>query len=348
LRLLADGAAEGTHGVQLIFVAHPDLRQRLKQPALRSLDQRIATRAQLPPLDRAETREYIDHRLRLCGAGAERLFSASALRAVRRRSSGVPRLINLICHNALVLAYAAGAKQVSAAQVRSAADEFQGKSHSAPGSWRRWPSSFAAMLNRLAQPLPTMPVFVGGLLAAILLPSGATLDRHSHRSDRISSHAQRVAELLTLSLPTTRIVDQTRDESVVAAGSALQVTSTTLPKTGLRVLPAELVASVVQDARVAPDRLAAEQLVVTASTSAISGALTRGDSSRGIARTADTPSNFELVTVRAGDTLHSLARDYLGSDELADLELLREANPEITDLDLIHPGEVLRVPAQAD
>lgn len=349
LRLLADGVAEGANPIQLIFVAHPDLRQRLKQPALRSLDQRIATRAELPPLDRAETREYIDHRLRLCGAGADRLFTAGALRTVRRRTGGVPRLINLVCHNALVLSYAAGAKRVSETHVRSAADEFQGKSHAAPGRWRTWPSSFTATLQRMAQPLPTMPVFVGGLLAAIMLPSGATVDRHAH-SATIPPHTRIATEPARPALLSTRIVDRTGDEILAVAPSTASIITSALPATKSRVMPTALLTSVVHDAgNAAPDRLAAAQLVVTPSASdAPAATAPPSNSSNGVSKAADLPSNFELVTVHAGDTLHSLARDHLGSDEGADLERLRAANPEITDLDLIHPGEVLRVPAQAN
>ena len=78
----------------------------LSRPELRQLNQRITARFDLTPLDRAETRTYVQHRLNIAGNRHDRaIFSVSALREIYRLSGGVPRLINLLCDRAMLGAY---------------------------------------------------------------------------------------------------------------------------------------------------------------------------------------------------------------------------------------------------
>jgi hypothetical protein len=78
----------------------------------------------LKPLQRAEVVEYIEQRLHACGGSAKRIFRAAALRQIVRHSAGIPRRINVLCHNAMLLAFSAGAKQVDARMVQAAVTEY--------------------------------------------------------------------------------------------------------------------------------------------------------------------------------------------------------------------------------
>lgn len=108
--------------LRIILVGQPELRSLLARPDLRQLAQRITARYHLPPLDQEETAAYVGHRLQVADGRGE-LFTGGALRAVYRRSGGIPRLINVICDRALLGAYGQGARQVDAKRVRQAARE---------------------------------------------------------------------------------------------------------------------------------------------------------------------------------------------------------------------------------
>lgn len=108
--------------LRIILVGQPELRTLLARPDLRQLAQRITARYHLPPLDREETIAYIGHRLRVAGGRGD-LFTPGALRAVHRRSGGIPRLINIICDRALLGAYGQGARRVDARLVHQATRE---------------------------------------------------------------------------------------------------------------------------------------------------------------------------------------------------------------------------------
>lgn len=101
--------------LQIALVGQPELDEKLDSPALRQLKQRIAFRCCLAPLSAAETSEYIAWRLKRAGAnGASPQFPAGALEAVYKYSGGYPRLINAICENALISAFAKSTRTISA------------------------------------------------------------------------------------------------------------------------------------------------------------------------------------------------------------------------------------------
>ncbi len=108
--------------LQIFLVGQPELRDLLDRKGLRQVAQRITARYHLLPLDRRETRSYIQHRLAVAGA-AQNPFTRAALRNISRLSSGVPRLINILCDRALLGAYATQQRQVNARIVRRAARE---------------------------------------------------------------------------------------------------------------------------------------------------------------------------------------------------------------------------------
>lgn len=104
--------------LQIALVGQPELDEKLDSPGLRQLKQRIAFRCCLAPLSAAETGEYIAWRLKRAGAnGSSPQFPASALEAVYNYSGGYPRLINAICENALISAFAKSTRTISAPMI---------------------------------------------------------------------------------------------------------------------------------------------------------------------------------------------------------------------------------------
>ena len=125
VRLLTNLETAKQKLLQIILIGQPELRELLARNDLRQLAQRITGRYHLEPLTREETAQYIEHRLRVAGALGE-VFDAGAKSAVYKLSGGVPRLINVICDRALLGAYSAESRHVSAGLVRRAAAEVSG------------------------------------------------------------------------------------------------------------------------------------------------------------------------------------------------------------------------------
>lgn len=128
IRLLSNMETADDKLLQIILVGQPELDQKLDSFGLRQLKQRIALRAQLRPLDLDECREYITRRLRIAGADAQNaaaLFAQESIAAVHRFSNGLPRVINTICENALIAAYARKISEITPALVEEIAKEFR-------------------------------------------------------------------------------------------------------------------------------------------------------------------------------------------------------------------------------
>lgn len=123
LRLLSNFETYSRKLLQIVLVGQPELQERLRRPQLRQLKERVSVRAFINPLSRTETERYIAHRLERVGGSAERLFERRALRAIVRRSGGIPRRVNILCHNALLFAYGRNLPRVTAEAAREAIAE---------------------------------------------------------------------------------------------------------------------------------------------------------------------------------------------------------------------------------
>lgn len=121
LRLLTNLETEKRKLLQVVLFGQPELDHKLEQEAVRQLRQRITFQYRLAALDRQEIEQYIAHRLRVAGYRGNRMFTRPAIRVVQRLSGGVPRLVNVISHKAMLLAYGEGLQRVLPRHVRSAA-----------------------------------------------------------------------------------------------------------------------------------------------------------------------------------------------------------------------------------
>lgn len=125
LRLLSNLETAQEKLLQIVLVGQPELEQKLAQPHLRQLRQRIVTWCKLNRLKDAEVDALILYRLSAVSYEGPALFTQEALRLISLYSQGVPRLINVICDNALLLAYAASHKEVSAELIEETAHDLR-------------------------------------------------------------------------------------------------------------------------------------------------------------------------------------------------------------------------------
>ncbi len=121
LRLLSNLETSKEKILQIVLAGQPELGQKLTNPNLRQLRQRVAVNCRLMPLTREELSEYIQSRLSSAGCTDPQLFSRDAEERVYQISGGIPRIVNVVCDNALVIGYAMGKKRLSADVVDEAA-----------------------------------------------------------------------------------------------------------------------------------------------------------------------------------------------------------------------------------
>jgi type II secretory pathway predicted ATPase ExeA len=163
LRLLSNSRPPERHALQIILVGQPELVQRLTDPRLRALNQRIGARAVLRPLRGEEIHDYVNCLLQAQGARRE-LIPRQALEEVAALSGGIPRKINNICHNAFLHAYLERSRVVQPRHVRAASMELENLLHASD-------SRFARTARNLLDwiPLNRRALLAGGVVAAVLV-----------------------------------------------------------------------------------------------------------------------------------------------------------------------------------
>lgn len=133
LRLLTNLETEKRKLLQIVLFGQPELNRKLELEQIRQLAQRITFHYHLGPLSRDDLDYYVAHRLRVAGFGGARLFSRAAIRRLYASSGGVPRLVNILAHKSMMLAYGQGRQQVGGAHVKTAATDTVGAKR------RYWP-----------------------------------------------------------------------------------------------------------------------------------------------------------------------------------------------------------------
>jgi MSHA biogenesis protein MshM len=121
LRLLTNLETEKRKLLQIVLFGQPELDRNLALDSIRQLAQRITFHYHLGPLSRDDLDYYVAHRLRVAGFSGARLFTRGAIAQLFAASGGVPRLVNILAHKALMLSYGQGKQQVGARHVRDAA-----------------------------------------------------------------------------------------------------------------------------------------------------------------------------------------------------------------------------------
>jgi type II secretory pathway predicted ATPase ExeA len=110
--------------LQIVLVGQPELEQKLKQPQLRQLRQRLTLRARTHSLSLEETKAYIEQRLRIAGANGEQIFDPQAVVEIHRCANGIPRVINLLCEHCLVSAFVDQQRLIGPGVVETVARDF--------------------------------------------------------------------------------------------------------------------------------------------------------------------------------------------------------------------------------
>lgn len=123
IRLLLNFESDSAKYLQIVLTGQPELREKLKQQNLRQLKQRVALRCNMPVLPNVdEVRRYISERLSIAGNTGSDVFLPEAVDFIFQCSEGIPRLINNLCDNAMIAAFAADSHTVDRDIVEEVAD----------------------------------------------------------------------------------------------------------------------------------------------------------------------------------------------------------------------------------
>jgi hypothetical protein len=125
LRLFSNRGRINEKQLHFVLVAQPELLRRLTRPELQQLNDRIGARAVLNSLTAMEATGYVECRIKAHGGNPTKLFARGALPYLIKHSGGIPRRINLLCHNAMLLAYSAGRHEIDLHCAHAAVAEYE-------------------------------------------------------------------------------------------------------------------------------------------------------------------------------------------------------------------------------
>jgi len=170
IRLLSNFETAEDKLLQILLVGQPELATRLSSPELRQLKQRVTLRHHLRALNFAECSAYIAKRMEVAG-GSSSVFTPRALETIYTYSGGVPRLVNILCDNGLLTAYALGQKSVKAPMIREVAEDLN------------------ITVPEKAAPLPVVKPLIGPLLRESVVRRSVARESAVRKSVASSSKA---------------------------------------------------------------------------------------------------------------------------------------------------------------
>jgi general secretion pathway protein A len=306
-RLLSNMDCGNRKAVQLILVGQLELARRLAAPEMRQLNERIGARAILIPLTALESRQYIESRLKHCGSASKKVFESRALRRIVKQGRGVPRRINALCHNAMLLAYSTRTPRVTTTMVKSVVEDYDGLHRIEQGSRTKvaWVRPGGRLLRwALAIGIVAIIGFTAGSVVLGYHPEG------NLRS--VLQHATPMADGKTVGAA----IDPGVGTS--AAGAATQRPDAEALRSPSGIAPSGKGASI----------------------SRIATSIVGVDDSEPTSRPL-----HRFVVVAHGDTLGAIALRYLGSTDSID-DLLR-INPQIANPSQLYPGEQIDLPTMS-
>src|SRR5215831_12559591 len=127
LRMLSNLETSTQKLIQIVLVGQPEFDTKLNAHALRQLKQRLVIRGTISPLSDEESRDYINYRLAKVSMLDEPIFTKGALQAIMKHAKGTPRVINVLCTNALIQGFGYHKRRISTKIVKEVIADYTGK-----------------------------------------------------------------------------------------------------------------------------------------------------------------------------------------------------------------------------
>ncbi len=367
LRLLSNLETARSKLIQIVLVGQPELARKLARPGLRQLRQRVVLVASLRPLTYRETVQYVAHRLQVAGHRGGRLFTRPALRRVYKGSGGIPRLINVICDKALLLGYGADARRITRRLIVEATKDRQAFEQGRFGTGLRAPAAAVAPKaegRKLGRASVLVTAAGVGAAAALVVAVGGT-----ERVGRLADVARGFLSpesAVPAARPQPQVDRPPREAAApgVPSGPDAVRLAGGSPVGGREDDGRPEVPEEAQSARARPDVRAPAGEVAPAPATDAGGPpvpqethragpsedRTSGDVlSYGAATPSDQPKpasgrRIAEALVGPGDTLSALVRAVYGRVDYTLLDVVKEANPHVANIDVIEAGQRLRFP----
>ena len=310
LRLISNLETPTEKLIQIALVGQPELEKKLDLHDLRQLRQRIAVKATLAPLTRQESLDYIKFRINKAGGRVESILTPGALNEIIRRARGIPRVINILCDNALVTGYGYNQKPVTPKVVREVSGDLGGGRRNFPRHWAI--PAFAAVLLALS-------VLVGYFQWPDSKPKNSILRLETGLSKNSSVSAAPPAK----TEPSTSAVDKPAREPISEPGVSKITAPEKNPSLPVRI--PQLSSPSGKEAK------AREEKPLPAAEEQPSG--------------ADKKTFPQTRIVREGQNLSQMVMEVYGVNRMVLWDLVRRHNPQIKEDMTIHPGQKLVFPA---
>src|SRR6185437_3501797 len=315
LRLLSNHGQLHDRCLQLVLVGQPELVERIKRPEFRQLDQRISARGVLNPLTPEQARKYVECRLGAQGSECAKVFEPGALEILLRHSDGIPRKINIICHNAFVLAYSRNLKKVDKKVATITAAEYS--------------DAVSIMSDKKESYLsPAMMAVSGVALALMFLGSGYLYYRQALRSVRLMKEGRQASVSQVFPANGAPPMNSAADRPVAAQAP----------------IPADPNQTGTNKLQPASPAIASVAAVTTVSRDSAAVQTSPNVENRASRDSTTSASSQERrhVLVRYGDTLEKIALRYLRSKQ--GINALIDANPQLTNINQLTIGEMIYLP----
>jgi general secretion pathway protein A len=293
--------------LQIIFVGQPEFETKLNSQGLKQLNQRIGIRRQIKALSKEESIEYIEHRLKIVGGNRSEMFTPKAISMIIHYGQGIPRVINILCDNALRVGCVLSRKKIDVDVIREAIRIMEG------------PTPQKAILLRIGQivrefRLPSLrndlsPRRIFFILLTLLCVGGIILLMHGFSPRK------------PLNMRNIESIQNRRIDTKPSSGSSFHKTTTEqTSKVDRRDSAIERESAPIES----------PQHVVPPSASSM----------------AQSPKDIlkEVVIVKEGQTVSSLAQKYYRMVNTTLVDLILDFNPEITNADLIQVDQKIKIP----
>jgi general secretion pathway protein A len=212
LRLLTNLETSEAKLLQIVLIGQPELRQRLAEPGLEQLAQRVVARCHLDTLGPEEVRPYVAHRLQVAGLTGPLPFTDEAIDRIHALTGGVPRRINLLCDRALLGAYGGARAQVDRTTLERAASEVFDTPAPPPAS----PPTAAAASTAPRVPWSRPVLALSALAAAAVLVT--VLQAWTHRNGTAAPSASSIPSVPATPAPAPAAPTSTPAGAAPAAG----------------------------------------------------------------------------------------------------------------------------------
>jgi len=290
LRLLSNLETDQEKLLQIVLMGQPELEAKLDQPNLRQLKQRVALQCRLAPLKDEEVGPYIDFRLRAVGYEDKDLFHPDAIQQIAFYSKGIPRLMNIICDNALLNVYARSQKIVSADTIKEVARDLRVGSE-----------------VQVTKGEPTPAVFVSKTGSETLIREAAN-DVPKHKVRRMVRAGVGTLLVILVFVAVTSVIDPQNFLSIARRG--LEVAKHNLNQWVVLVTHQEAL----------PKKASPE---------------------------VEFKPKGQRVMVQYGANIYKIASDAYGANTSLGMDLIKEFNPQIKNLNWVSAGQDLLLPRLA-